>query len=68
MKGLKAQELRTKTVEDLSAMVAEERVAMYQMRKAMVFRQSSDTAGLKARKKNVARLLTLIKEKQHTNG
>lgn len=64
MKSYKPAELRTKTVEELLKMVAEERAAMYQARKAMVFRQSSDTASQKTRKHNVARLLTLIKEKE----
>lgn len=64
MKEYKPADLRTKSVEDLLKMVAEERAAMYQARKAMVFRQSSDTAGQKTRKHNVARILTIIKEKE----
>ncbi|MFX9012115.1 50S ribosomal protein L29, partial [Acinetobacter baumannii] len=41
-----------------------ERAALYKARRDLVFRQSTDTTGLKTRRHNIARLLTLINEKK----
>lgn len=67
MKDYKATELREKTTAELYGMLAEERAAQYQSRKAMVFRQSNDTAGMKTRKHNIARIMTVIHEKESAN-
>ena len=64
MKSLKAKELRDKSVPELEALVAEERAALYKARRDLVFRQMTDTASLKVRRHNIARLLTLINEKK----
>lgn len=64
MKALKASELRTKSIEELTAMVADERAALYQTRRDFVFRQTTDTAGKSTRRHNIARIMTVITEKQ----
>lgn len=68
MKDLKAQELRDKTVPELERLVEEERMALYRARRDLVFRQMTDTASLKVRRHNIARLLTIINEKKRGNG
>lgn len=68
MKALKPAELREKTVPELEKLVAEERAALYKARRDLVFRQTTDTASLKARRHNIARLLTLIAEKKRGEG
>lgn len=68
MKDLKASELRGKTVPELEEMVKAERNALYKARRDLVFRQITDTASLKIRRHNIARILTVIAEKQRGNG
>lgn len=68
MKAMKPAELREKSVPELEKLVAEERAALYKARRDLVFRQTTDTAGLKARRHNIARLLTLIAEKKRGDG
>lgn len=64
MKQMKAADLREKSVPELEEALAEERASLYKARRDLVFRQMTDTASLKARRKNIARILTLIAEKQ----
>jgi large subunit ribosomal protein L29 len=64
MKDLKAIELRDHSVPELEEMVRQERAALYKARRDLVFRQTTDTTGLKSRRHNIARLLTVIAEKQ----
>ncbi|BBO24000.1 MAG: 50S ribosomal protein L29 [Armatimonadetes bacterium] len=64
MKSLKANELMDKSVPELEKMVLEERAALYKARRDLVFRQMTDTASLKVRRHNIARLLTLISQKK----
>ena len=64
MKSLKAKELRDKSIADLEALVNEERAALYKSRRDLVFRQLTDTASVKVRRHNIARILTVISEKQ----
>lgn len=64
MKNTKNSELRDKTVPELEAMVLEERAALYKARRDLVFRQMTDTASLKIRRHNIARILTAINEKK----
>lgn len=64
MKDLKTSELKHKTVPELEAMVATERADLYKARRDLVLRQLTDTASLKVRRHNIARLLTLIQEKK----
>ena len=67
MKDIKAAELRDKSVPELEAMVLQERAALYKARRDLVFRQMTDTASLKIRRHNIARILTVIGEKQRGN-
>jgi len=64
MKDMKVAELRDKSVPELEEMVAQERAALYRARRDLVFRQSTDTAGLKTRRHNIARMLGVITEKK----
>ena len=68
MKSLKAKELRDKSIADLQEMVNEEQAALYKARRDIVFRQLTDTASVKVRRHNVARILTVISEKQRGNA
>lgn len=64
MKAIKPETLREKTVPELEQMLEAERAALYKARRDLVFRQSTDVAGLKQRRHNIARILTLIGEKK----
>lgn len=64
MKEIKAAELRDKTVPELEELLEQERASLYKARRDLVFRQITDTAGLTARRHNIARIMTIITEKQ----
>ena len=64
MKGIKPADLRAKKVEELKEMVDAEKAALYKARRDLMFRQITDTASLKVRRKNVAKILTVISEKE----
>jgi large subunit ribosomal protein L29 len=64
MKGLKPSELNEKTVPELEELLKQERAGLYKARRDLVFRQLTDTASLKVRRHNIARILTIISEKQ----
>ena len=64
MKDYKAADLREKSVPELEEMVEQERAALYKARRDLVFRQVTDTASLKIRRHNIARLLGVITEKK----
>jgi large subunit ribosomal protein L29 len=51
-------------VPELEDLVRAERAGLYKARRDLVFRQTTDVAQLKTRRKNIARLLTLIEEKK----
>ena len=68
MKNNKASDLREKTVPELEEMLRQERAALYKARRDLVFRQMTDTASLKVRRHNIARILTLIAEKKRGNA
>jgi len=68
MKDIKTSELRDKSVPDLEQMVEQERAALYKARRDLVFRQMTDTASLKVRRHNIARIMTLIAEKKRGNA
>lgn len=68
MKDVKTTELRDKTVPELEEMVNQERAALYKARRDLVFRQMTDTASLKVRRHNIARILTVITEKKRGNA
>jgi len=64
MQDLKPSELRDKSVPELEALLATERAGLYKARRDLVFRQMTDTASLKVRRHNIARILTIIQEKK----
>lgn len=64
MKEIKPNELRDKTVPELEQLLDQERAGLYKARRDLVFRQMTDTASLKARRHNIARILTIIGEKK----
>lgn len=68
MKELKANELREKSVPELEQMIAQERAQLYRARRDLVFRRITDTASLKTRRHNIARMLTVIAEKKRGNA
>jgi large subunit ribosomal protein L29 len=68
MKDIKTSELRDKSVPELEELVDQERAALYKARRDLVFRQMTDTASLKVRRHNIARLLTIIAEKKRGNA
>lgn len=68
MKGLKAKDVREKSVPELEDLVKQERAALYKARRDLVFRQTTDVASLKTRRHNIARLLTIIAEKKRGGG
>jgi ribosomal protein L29 len=71
MKSLNCKDLRSKSVPELEAMVREERAALYMARRDLVFRKTTDTASMKTRRHNIARMLTVIgqlKSEEKTNG
>ncbi|HMS55413.1 MAG TPA: 50S ribosomal protein L29 [Fimbriimonadaceae bacterium] len=68
MKDLKTKELRDKSVPELETMLAEEKAALYIARRDLVFRRLTDTASLKVRRHNIARINTLIADKKRGNA
>ena len=56
---------RPQRLEDLAK---QERAALYKARRDLVFRQMTDTASLKIRRHNIARILTVIAEKKGGNS
>jgi large subunit ribosomal protein L29 len=70
MKALKCADLLGKSIEELQGLVAEERAALYKTRRDFVFRQTTDTAGKTTRRHNIARIMTVItqKQKEAANG
>lgn len=64
MKDLKPTELRDKSVPELEEMIRQERASLYLARRDLVFRRIQDTASLKVRRHNIARMMTIITEKK----
>jgi large subunit ribosomal protein L29 len=64
MKETKASELRDKTVPELEELLERERAALYKARRDLVFRQMTDTASIRARRHNIARIMTFIAQKK----
>ena len=62
MKDLKAKELKTKSVPELEEMLLKERQDLFTARRDLVFRRITDTASLKVRRHNIARIMTVIAE------
>ena len=68
MKDVKSAELRDKSVPELEQMVNDERAHLYRARRDLVFRRITDTASLKVRRHNIARMMTIIAEKKRGNA
>jgi large subunit ribosomal protein L29 len=68
MKDTKTSDLREKSVPELEAMIREERANLYKARRDLVFRRITDTASVRVRRHNIARILTLIAEKKRGNA
>jgi len=68
MKDTKTSDLREKSVPELEALVLEERANLYKARRDLVFRRITDTASVKVRRHNIARLETVIAEKKRGNA
>jgi len=49
-------------------MVRNERANLYNARRDLVFRRITDTASVKVRRHNIARMMTLIAEKKRGNA
>jgi large subunit ribosomal protein L29 len=64
MKATKPGSLREKSVPELQQLLEQERAALYKARRDLVFRQTTDVSGLKQRRHNIARILTVINEKK----
>jgi len=60
MKNLKPADLKGKSSADLEAMLVSERAGLFQTRRDLVFRKVQDTASLKIRRHNIARIMTLL--------
>lgn len=64
MKDLKNKELSEKSIPELEAMANELRADLYRARRDLVFRKVTDTTGLKVRRHNIARIMTVINDKK----
>ena len=68
MKDTKISDLREKSVPELEQLILDERANLYKARRDLVFRRMTDTASVKVRRHNIARMLTLIAEKKRGNA
>jgi ribosomal protein L29 len=68
MKDTKTSDLREKSVPELEQLVRDERANLYKARRDLVFRRITDTASVKVRRHNIARMMTLIAEKKRGNA
>jgi len=68
MKDTKTSDLREKSVPELEQLVRDERANLYKARRDLVFRRITDTASVKIRRHNIARMMTLIAEKKRGNA
>lgn len=64
MKDNKCADFRDKSVPELEEMLLQEKADLYKARRDLVFRQMTDTASLKVRRHNIARIMTVISEKK----
>jgi len=66
MKPLKPEELRKLSLPELQQRLQQERERLFQFRQNRAMRKLSDTASIRITRHNIARLLTIITEKQRT--
>jgi large subunit ribosomal protein L29 len=68
MKGMKPSELRDKNIEDLAEELAKEREALYNVRRQIIFGQVKDVMSVRGHRKNIAKLMTVITQKQREDA
>ena len=68
MKDTKTSDLRDKSVPELEQLVRDERANLYKARLDLVFRRITDTASVKVRRHNIARMMTIIADKKRGNA
>ena len=68
MKDTKTSDLRDKSVPELEQLVRDERANLYKARRDLVFRRITDTASVKVRRHNIARIMTIIADKKRGNA
>jgi large subunit ribosomal protein L29 len=68
MKDTKTSDLRDKSVPELEQLVRDERANLYKARRDLVFRRITDTASVKVRRHNIARMMTIIADKKRGNA
>jgi large subunit ribosomal protein L29 len=64
VKAAKAKDLREKSLEELEQMLLQNSADLYQTRKDLVFRRVTDISSIKSRRHDIARIKTVITEKQ----
>lgn len=64
MKPIKAKELRQKTLMELQSELDNQKNELYRLHVQKTLMQLKDTAALKITRKNIARINTMIAEKQ----
>jgi len=64
MKALNVKELREKSIDQLQVMLLEERAQLFGVRRDLVFRKITDISSMKSRRHNIARIMTIVGEKQ----
>lgn len=64
MKPLKPEELRKLSLPELQQRLQQERERLFQLRQSKATRKLGDTASIRITRHNIARLLTIITEKQ----
>ena len=64
MKELSVKALREKNVKELNETLEKERAALYDTRRKLTFREIKDTNTVRQHRHNIARILTLIGEKE----
>lgn len=64
MKGNKVSELTGKSITELEDLVKNERAGLFQTRRDLVFRKTTDIASVKVRRHNIARILTVLGQKK----
>ncbi len=64
MKSMKAKELQSKSIEELQQMLVGLQAELFRTRRDLVFRRETDTSSVKTKRHNIARIMTVITQKQ----
>jgi large subunit ribosomal protein L29 len=68
MKALNPKDLRDKSIEELDQVLKQEQAALFALRRDLALRQTSDRASLMTTRHNIARVKTVMTEKQKNEG